>query len=123
MLLFLDYLDRADIINSLKAAQKADSALTKPDKVFLNNTNIIEALAIAEGNIGNGRESFFMNAVSARCTITTPAKGDFMVDNTYVFEICGKSKTSHQIHGIPNAYLAKDNIEVGSASVIPLWLF
>jgi uncharacterized protein len=123
VLLFLDYLDRADIINSLKAAQKSDSALTKPDKVFLDNTNIIEALAIDEGNIGNGRESFFMNAVSAKYPVTTPAKGDFMVDNSYVFEIGGKSKTSHQIHGVPNAYLAKDNIEVGSASVIPLWLF
>ncbi|MFT5885629.1 MAG: putative AAA+ superfamily ATPase [Arcticibacterium sp.] len=123
VLLFLDYLDKAGILNTLKAAQKSESALTKPDKVFLNNTNIAEALSINESNIGTGRESFFMNVVSTRYQVSTPAKGDFMVDNTYVFEIGGKNKTTHQIYGVPNAYLAKDDIAVGSAHVIPLWLF
>lgn len=123
ILLFIDYLERADIINTLKASNKSDSALTKPDKIFLENPNIIHALASEEVNTGTERETFFMNAVGSKNKLTTPAKGDFMVNSTYVFEIGGPNKSRTQITGIPNAYLAKDKIEVGYSGVIPLWLF
>ncbi|WP_089239318.1 AAA family ATPase [Belliella buryatensis] len=45
-----------------------------------------------------------------------------MMDDTYVFEVGGGSKTTDQIQGIPNAYLALD-IESGNGKRIPLCLF
>jgi hypothetical protein len=54
--------------------------------------------------------------------ITSPKFGDFMIDDSYVFEIGGSSKTTEQIQGIHNAYLALD-IENGNGKRIPLWLF
>lgn len=123
VLVFLDYLDRADVLNALKAPQKSDSALTKPDKVFLENSNLIHALAMTEPNTGTERETFFMNAVGAKNTLSFPVRGDFMVNDKYVFEVGGKNKSMHQIYGMPNAFLAKDGIDEGYGSTIPLWLF
>jgi hypothetical protein len=39
------------------------------------------------------------------------------------FEIGGKSKTIEQIAGIPDGYIAADDIEYGFQNKIPLWLF
>ncbi len=49
-------------------------------------------------------------------------KGDFAV-NGYTFEIGGKNKTKKQIKNVENAFIVKDDIEIGSKNVIPLWLF
>ncbi|GHB43593.1 AAA family ATPase [Mongoliitalea lutea] len=58
-----------------------------------------------------------------RFSLTLPRFGDFMVDETYVFEVGGPSKTSEQIQGVPNAYLVEDDIKFGNGKKIPLWLF
>ena len=54
--------------------------------------------------------------------IYAPKKGDFFI-NRYVFEIGGKNKTKKQIKEIEDSFIVKDNIEIGSNKVIPLWLF
>ena len=50
-------------------------------------------------------------------------KGDFLINDKYVFEIGGKDKSKKQIEGIENAYVAADDIEFGFSNKIPLWLF
>jgi hypothetical protein len=40
-----------------------------------------------------------------------------------IFEIGGRKKKFNQITKAHNAYLALDDIEIGSAGKIPLWLF
>ncbi len=119
---FLDHLNRAQIIGLLKK-EKSQSHLTKPDKIFLGDTNIAYALSKSATNIGNIRETFFFNQLSAKHEVTTPKFGDFIIDNQYVFEIGGASKTDKQIKGLPSAFLAADNIKHGAANKIPLWLF
>jgi hypothetical protein len=54
--------------------------------------------------------------------VTAPKFGDFMVDDTYVFEVGGATKTTEQLQGIPQSYLALD-IKGGSNRRVPLWLF
>ncbi len=51
------------------------------------------------------------------------AKTDFLVDGKYNFEVGGRKKGKEQIEGLPNAYIAADDIEYGSGIKIPLWLF
>ncbi len=41
----------------------------------------------------------------------------------YAPEYVGKNKTQKQIEKLENAFVAKDNIEIGSDNIIPLWLF
>jgi len=122
VLLFLDYLDSAGVINLLKSARKSDSAMAKPDKIFLNNPNLIYALSLTKPNVGTLRETFFMEAVSATEHVSTPAKGDFLINDAYVAEVGGLNKNMHQIYDMPNPILVKDGVATGGAGVIPIWM-
>ncbi len=123
LLVYIDYLDSVGLINILKSNKKSDSALTKPDKIYLENTNISYALSIDAVNTGTLRETFMRNALSVHHHCTTPIAGDLMVDDQYVFEIGGPNKNFHQIADMPNAYLVKDIFTPGGQGVIPMWLF
>jgi hypothetical protein len=122
LLRLLDYLEQAHILHLLRRDTKGLSYLQKPNKIYLGNTNFIYMFSEQQANLGNIRETFFFNQLSASHTLTFPKFGDFMVDNNIVFEIGGPSKTMTQVKGVPNAYLALD-IKGGSQKRIPLWLF
>lgn len=123
LLEYISGLSDADIINSIYKNSFGTSLLQKPDKLYLENTNYMFAIVSAEPNIGNLRETFFLNQLSYIHNVTYPERGDFMVDEKFLFEIGGKTKTQKQIAGIDNAFIAADNIELGYNNTIPLWLF
>lgn len=116
-------LEKVGVIQELYKDTAGIGALTKPEKLLLNNTNLIYVLAHENANSGNVRETFFVNQMSCNHSVNLATKGDFMIDNTYTFEIGGKNKTRKQILGVENAFLAKDNIEIGTGNTIPLWMF
>lgn len=116
-------LSRASLITELYKDNKGIGVLTKPEKIYLNNTNLMFALAQENTNIGNLRETFFLNQFLGLHTIHLSEVSDFIINQKYTFEIGGKNKTKKQIAGLSNAYVAKDNIEIGFANQIPVWLF
>ena len=97
--------------------------MTKPEKIYLGNPNLSFALSEAKPEKGQIRETFFLNQLSLKHLVSMPKFGDFFVNETYVFEIGGPSKTIEQIKGLPSSYLAIDEMKVGSGKRIPLWLF
>ena len=111
------------LLNMLYKESKGISRLTKPEKIYLHHPNLIMAIQGVSFNTGNLRETFFYNQVSGNHQVNYTDKGDFLVDNKYIFEIGGKSKSSVQVSGIPNSFLALDDIESGNKKTIPLWLF
>jgi len=123
LLNYLTILERGGLINSLQSSTKGINSLTKPEKIYLNNTNQIYAFDSNKPNIGNLRETFFFNQLKAVSEITSANKADFTINNKYIFEVGGKNKGHEQIVGLENAYLALDNIEYGFGNKIPLWLF
>lgn len=123
LLRYLYYLDRAQIITWLGSDMAGINYLNKPEKLYLNNPNLVHALGGEMSNYGNLRETFFLNQLSVRHKVTYPANGDFLVDNSLLFEIGGKKKGKKQIAGIENAYIAADDIEYGYENKIPLWIF
>ncbi len=123
ILKILDLLEQAKILQLLHQSTKGVSFLQKPEKIYLQNTNLAFAFTLASANIGNLRETFFMNQLAQKHLVTLPKFGDFMVDKTYAFEIGGANKTAQQIAGVPNAFLALDDIKSGQGNKIPLWLF
>ncbi len=123
ILKLLDILDKAQLLSLLHTSTEGISMLQKPEKIYLQNTNLAYMFAHESPNVGNLRETFFFNQLQVRHQVTAPKYGDFMVDSQYVFEVGGISKTSKQIQGVPNAYLAIDGIEGGAGNRIPLWLF
>lgn len=122
VLRLLDILEKAQILLLLRSSTKGISYLQKPEKIYLQNPNFIFLFSPTMANVGNIRETFFLNQLSAVHVVTSSKYGDFMVDDTLVFEVGGASKTNEQIRGVPNAYLALD-VAGGNDKRIPLWLF
>lgn len=123
ILKLLDILEKAQLLSLLHTSTEGVSMLQKPDKIYLQNTNLAYMFTYDSPNIGNIRETFFYNQLQVKHQVTSPKYGDFMIDSKYVFEVGGTSKTTKQIQGVPNAYLAIDGIEGGAGYRIPLWLF
>ena len=122
LLKYLHLLHNAHILKWLGRDSFGINFMNKPEKLYLDNTNIAFALT-KNADLGTLRETFFLNQVSAESKVTYPEVGDFMVDDEYLVEVGGKSKDYKQIAGINNSFIAADNIEYGNGNKIPLWLF
>jgi uncharacterized protein len=120
---YLYYLAECKLITLLLDAGKSYSSLSKPEKIFMQNTNLIYAINGTVVNKGTIRELFFLNQISAKHTVHYSTKGDFMIDNTYTFEVGGAQKSFSQIADLDNSYLAIDDVQIGTRNKIPLWLF
>jgi uncharacterized protein len=122
--LYLKYLEEAGIIHLLFRKGSGLRQMEKPEKIYLNNPNLMKAISFA-GNINKGslRETFFISMLKCFNRINFSENGDFIVDNKYTFEIGGKNKTFKQIRNIENSFLALDDYEIGIKNKIPLYLF
>lgn len=118
----LYWLDRAALLWLLTDKPKDYKHLTGPKKIYLNNTNLMNALG-SRVSKGTQRETFFANQAGAVTDLLIPKQGDFLADGRYIFEVGGPQKTFDQIAGLPDSYLAIDDIEIGNGNRIPLWLF
>lgn len=120
---YLHYLEKARLVNTVQAYGKKLTKLAKPDKLYLENTNIQYALAGSKADRGSMRELFFMNQMAnIGKEATLPHNGDFFIDDI-TYEIGSKNKTNKQIHNVSNSYIVADGIEFGRGNKIPLWLF
>ena len=99
--------------------------MQKPEKIFLENTNIAYALSDGLPDKGNIRETFFANQLAYSHLLTIPDDGDFLADDSKTFEIGGRNKDIKQLNKatVNNAFIASDDIEFGNANKIPLWMF
>ncbi|HRZ20608.1 MAG TPA: AAA family ATPase, partial [Bacteroidales bacterium] len=122
LLKYLFLLENAGLIHALHRPGIATSMLTKPDKIYLNNTALMYALD-ERVNPGTLRETFFLNQVSAKHNVAYSVQGDFLVDNIHTIEVGGQNKTFRQIAGMKDSYIAADDMEYGYQNKIPLWLF
>jgi len=120
--LYMNYLNRGKILNILRSKSKGDNIFLKPDKIYLNNPNLNYAYC-TNSKIGTVRESFFANQLQVERDVSIPNKGDFLIDDKYIFEIGGKNKSFKQIKDLPNSFVVADDIEIGFGNKIPLWLF
>lgn len=118
----LELLERGALLGLLKSTVKKLKQMSSPQKMFLDNTNLVYALH-DNPEIGTIRETFFFNQVSRILPVNHTKIGDFLVDEKYIIEVGGADKTFKQIKDVPNSYLAIDNVEVGRGNKIPLWLF
>lgn len=123
LLSYLHYLEEIGLTHNLYKGNHGISKLQKPSKIYLENTNLIYALARHNANEGNNRETFFTNQMAYRHQLNYTDQGDFLVNGRYTFEIGGKNKNNKQIEKVPESYIVADHIEYGSGNKIPLWLF
>ncbi len=120
---YLNNLAKADIFKLLYSEKKSIGKLTKPDKIYLENPNLLYALSPAEVAIGTARETFAVNQLSKGHNVEYgKASGDLKVDSCYTFEIGGPGKNFNQIAGIKDSYVFADDMEFPEGAKLPLWL-
>lgn len=120
---YIYYLSQAKLLLLLEQHNFSIASLQKPDKIFLENTNLMFAISEEQPNIGTLRETYFFNQVKKKHHINFSKAADFLVDNKITFEIGGKHKSQKQIQHLENAFIVKDNLETKVGNSIPLWVF
>lgn len=97
--------------------------MQKPDKIYLQNPNLLYAIASAPVQIGTARETFVVNQLSVNHNVEYgKTKGDFIVDHAYTFEVGGADKTFKQIADLPDSFILADNMEFATGKKLPLWI-
>lgn len=119
---YIVQLTHARLLNTLHTAGKGVSTLQKPEKIYLENTNLAYALSNMV-EIGSVRETFLLNQlINAGLAVHAPLEGDFVTGDWHI-EVGGKSKNARQVKQQENYIIAADEIETGIGTKIPLWLF
>lgn len=119
---YLHYLEQAKIISLLFPTGNSIAILQKPEKIVLNNTTLLHALAEEKSLVGTVRETFFVSQLQTFHRVALSKQADYIIDGKYTFEVGGKSKGQKQIEGIENAWIVKDDIELPMLNTIPLWM-
>jgi len=119
---YLSHLEKGEMICLVEQNVKGLKKISKPEKLFLNNTNLLHAFC-DDFKIGTLRETFFVNQLRQSHNVKAAKTGDFVIDGKFTIEVGGKNKGFKQINGIENAYLAVDTMTTEHDKKIPLWLF
>ena len=119
---YLLYLEKAGMIGLLRDDTGGMRGLGKMEKIYVDNPNLMMALAEGVPNIGNLRETFFYNQMRVNNDVVSSKQSDFAIGQ-YTFEVGGRNKGQRQIADLPNGIIAKDDIEFGHANIVPLWAF
>ena len=120
---YFSHLEDAGLIRSLSKASQKFSQLESVSKIYLENPNQLYAISSSTPEPGTVRETFFLSMTSQNHTVQMPLDGDFLINQTFLFEVGGRKKNFNQIKSHQNAYLVCDEIEQGIGAKIPLWLF
>jgi len=120
---YLFFLEEARLISLFYPSGISIATLQKPEKIYLNNTNLMFALASNQPDKGSLRETFLYNQLMVKHKVRQPKTADFEVDNKWILEVGALSKSRKQINNLTEAYVVKDNMEFPVNNVLPLWLF
>lgn len=119
---YLVYLEKTGLIGQLRDDTGGIRGLGKVEKVYLDNPNLMYAIAADNADIGNVRETFFYSQTKVRNDVMSSKVSDFKIGR-YTFEVGGKNKGAKQLDGAENGIVVKDEIEYGHGAVVPLWAF
>ena len=120
---YLNYMDKAKLLHLLYCDLVNAKRMQKPDKIYIDNSNMLYAWATTPVRIGTARETFVVNQLSAKHQVEFgKKKGDFKIDGIYTIEVRGEDKDSRQIANLPNSYILADNIETAIGHKLPIWV-
>ncbi len=119
---YLVYLEKTGLIGQLRDDTGGMKGLGKVEKVYLDNPNLMYALASSPVDIGNVRETFFYNQTKVKNDVTSSRISDFRIGDC-TFEVGGKNKGNKQLEGASKGIVVKDDIEYGHGNIVPLWAF
>lgn len=119
---YLVYLEKTGLIGQLRDDTGGMKGLGKVEKVYLDNPNLMYALATSPVDMGNVRETFFYNQTKVKNDVTSSKISDFRIGDC-TFEVGGRKKSSRQLAGASRGIVVRDDIEYGHGGIVPLWSF
>ena len=120
---YLQNLNRAELLKLLYSDLASVKKMQKPDKIYLQNPNLLYAIASTSVQIDTARETFAVNQLAVNHEVEYGrTQGDFVVDHKYTFEIGGADKTFKQIADLPDSFVLADDIEYATGKKLPLWI-
>ena len=120
---YLNSLEKAKLLHLLYADLLSVKKKQKPDKICLDNPNLLYALASHPVKIGTARGTFVVNQLSCDHEIEYGKKtGDFRVNGKYTLEVGSEGKTYDQIADVPDSYILADGIETPYRCKLPIWV-
>lgn len=123
---YMKNLEEAKLIRRLFTDLESTTDLQKPDKILLDNPNLIYTLSSITPEIGTVRECYFCNQLASSGHAVEYGglkSGDFKIDKKTVFEVGGPDKKLNQVREEEKGYVAADDIESAIFRKIPLWAF
>jgi predicted AAA+ superfamily ATPase len=116
---YIKNLKDARLLNMLYA--EGENYPKKPNLVYVQNTNLMYAISPEDIDKESEHKTFFYNALHAKYKVNVSKYHlDFLIDHQYHFKCSFRSDVGKHY---AKALYAVPNIEVGSKTEIPLWLF
>ena len=122
LLSYLKHLEEGNLIVLLYKGARGTGSLVKPDRLYLENSNLMHDLMDHEAAPSDSLETFVLNQLKKDHDIKLTASGDFLVDDQHTFRMCSGNRKQKQAKDEGNSYIIADDIEIGSGSLIPVWL-
>lgn len=137
---YLRSLEEAALIMRLFNSLDTVGDLQKPDKILLDNPNLLYTISDRAPETGTVRETFFCNQLLAaghRVEHGGLRSGDFTVDGDVTIEVGGRDKGFRQVRNERRAFVAADDIDSATTvtethprtgrsmelTKIPIWAF
>ena len=122
LLSYLKHLEEGNLIVLLYKGARGTGSLVKPDRLYLENSNLMHDLMDHEAAPSDSLETFVLNQLKKDHDIKLTASGDFLVDDQHTFRMCSGNRKQKQAKDEGNSYIIADDIEIGSGRLIPVWL-
>ena len=122
LLSYLKHLEEGNLIVLLYKGARGTGSLVKPDRLYLENSNLMHDLMDYEAAPSDSLETFVLNQLKKDHDIKLTASGDFLVDDRHTFKMCSGNRKQKQAKDEGNSYIIADDIEIGSDRRIPVWL-
>ncbi len=114
---YIKYLKDARLLNLLYTGDRQYPQ--KPQRVYMQNTNLLYALPTRQVSGLAIAETFFYNALHACHKVNaTDRSAQFIVDNKHYFNVAERFTQKNNFR-----LTAVSNMDVGNGNLIPLWLF
>jgi len=115
---YINYLKDARLVNLLYPVD--EEFPKKPERIYLQNPNLMYATRMINVDEQVLRETFFYNQVHKDYKVNSGINSArFLIDGCYDFNIGEETNGKNR----PEVYYAVDEIERGENNKIPLWLF
>ncbi len=124
LLKFLTYLGEARIITSLKKCKEGARYSAKPNRLFLDNSNLIQAICNAPQLSPAVFETFLVNQLQYKHKVNCTIEGELIINDEYRFALEWSSLSTQKASKYLNeSYIISEEIDSQAGTRIPLWMF